>query len=104
MKKFCYNIFGLLDPASFSAPPSSQSPPPIWTLTSGSVRDDGHSEVDLPWMDVRGGADGVVAWLEQWQLSEQQGARHLNGGELLQHLHQGWVVEPLPLLVLLQAL
>ena len=55
-------------------------------------------------MDVRGGADGVVAWLEEWQLSEQQGGRHLNGGELLQHLHQGWVVEPLPLLVLLQAL
>lgn len=55
-------------------------------------------------MLLRGRADGVVARLQQGQLSEQQGGWHLDGGELLQNLHQRGVVEPLPLLVLLQTL
>jgi len=73
-------------------------------LTSGLVGDHGHGEVDLPRVEVRRGADGVVAGLQQGQLGEQQGGGHLDGGELLQHLHHRRVVVPLPLLVLLQAL
>lgn len=60
--------------------------------------------MDLSWVGVRGGADGVIASLQEGQLGEQQSGRHLDGRELLQHLHQRRVVVPLPLFVLLQAL
>lgn len=72
--------------------------------TSRSVRDHRHGEVHLAWVHLRGGADGVVAGLEQGELREQQRGGHLHRGELLQHLHDGGVLGPLPLLVLLQAL
>lgn len=77
---------------------------PSGVLTPSMVRDHSHGEVDLLWVQVWRGADGVVARLQQGQLGEQQSGGHLNGGELLQHLHQRRIIEPLPLLVLLQAL
>lgn len=73
-------------------------------FTSGTVRDHSDGEVDLSGVQVWRGADGVVARLQQGQLGQQQSGGHLDGRELLHHLHQGRVVEPLPLLVLLQAL
>lgn len=45
---------------------------PGHSLTSGAVGDHSHGEVDLRWMQVWGRADGVVAWLQQGQLGEQQ--------------------------------
>lgn len=60
--------------------------------------------MDLSWVHVWRGADRVVARLQHGQLGEQQSGGHLDGGELLQNLHQCWIVVPLPLLILLQAL
>lgn len=72
--------------------------------TSGAVGDDGHSEVHLVGVHVWGRTDGIVARLQQGQLGQEQGGRHLDGPELLQHLHDGGVPAPFPFLVLLQAL
>lgn len=72
--------------------------------TSRAIRDHGHGEVDLAWVHLWGGTDGVVAGLEEGELCEQQRGGHLHRGELLQHLHNGGVLGPLPFLVLLQAL
>ena len=72
--------------------------------TSGAVGDNGHSQVHLVGVHVRGGADGIVAGLEQGQLGQEQGRGHLDGWELLQHLHNGGVLAPFPFLVLLQTL
>lgn len=72
--------------------------------TSGAVGDDGHGQVHLIGVHVWGGADGVVARLQQRQLGQEQRGGHLDGPELLQHLHDGGVLAPFPFLVLLQAL
>lgn len=90
---------------SGTAPPTEPNPDLIKTLlTSGMVGHHSHGEVDLPWVQVWGRADGVVAGLQQGQLGEQQGGGHLDGRKLLHHLHQSGIVVPLPLLVLLQTL
>lgn len=68
------------------------------------VGDDGHSEVHLVGVHVWRGADGVVARLQQRQLSEEKRSRHLDGRELLQHLHHCGVLAPLPLLIFLEPL
>ena len=78
----------------------SQAPLP----TSGAVGDDGHGEMHLVGVHVRGGADGIVARLQQGQLGQEQGGGHLDGRELLQHFHDSGVLAPFPFLVLLQTL
>lgn len=78
--------------------------PPAPLPTSCVVRDDGHGEVHFLRVHVRGGADGIVTRLQKGQLGQEQGGGHLDGLELLQHLHDGGVLIPFPFLVLLQAL
>ena len=46
------------------------------SLTSGAVREHGHSEVDLRGFEVPGGADGVVPGLQNRELGEQEAGRH----------------------------
>lgn len=77
-------------------------PEPLPTL--GAVGDNGHGEVHLVGVHVRGGADRIVARLQQRQLGQEQGGGHLDGWELLQHLHDVRVPAPFPFLVLLQTL
>lgn len=78
---------------------------PVPLPTSGAGREtDGHSEVHRASGTCPGGADGIVARLQQGQLGQEQGGGHLDGRELLQHLHDGGVLAPFPLLVLLQTL
>ena len=84
-----------------NTPPGPSHPP---DLTSGSVGNNGHSQVDLPWVGVGGGADGVVARREKGKLGQQQGGGHLDGGELFQNFHKGGGVVRRPLLILLQTL
>lgn len=77
---------------------------PVPLPTSSAVGNDGHSEVHFIRVHVWGGADGIVAGLQQGQLGQEQGGWHLDGWELLQHLHDGGVLAPFPFLVLLQTL
>ncbi|KAL0610637.1 hypothetical protein AAY473_020408 [Plecturocebus cupreus] len=69
---------------------------PVILPTSGAVGNDGHSEVHFLRVHVWGGADGIVAGLQQGQLGQEQGGRHLDGRELLQHLHDDGVLLLLP--------
>ena len=68
--------------------------------TSGAVGDDGHGEVHLVGVHVRGGADGVVPGLQNRELGEQEAGRHPQGRELLQHLQKCGAVGELPLVVI----
>lgn len=52
-------------------------------FTSGTVRDHSNGEVDLSWVHVWRGADGVVTRLQQRKLGKQQSRRHLDGREFL---------------------
>ena len=70
------------------------------SLTSGAVREHGHSEVDLRGCEVPGGADGVVPGLQNRELGEQEAGRHPQGRELLQHLQECGAVGELPLVVI----
>ena len=70
------------------------------SLTSGAVREHGHSEVDLRGFEVPGGADGVVPGLQNRELGEQEAGRHPQGRELLQHLQECGAVGELPLVVI----
>lgn len=72
--------------------------------TSSVVGDNGHREVHFVGVHVWGGADGIVARLQQGQLGEEKCGWHLDGRELLQHLHHCGVLAPFPLLVFLQPL
>lgn len=65
--------------------------------TSGVVGDNGHGEVHLVGVHVRRGADGIVTRLQQRELGEEKCGRHLDGRELLQHLHHSGVLTPFPL-------
>lgn len=69
--------------------------------TSSVVGDNGHREVHFVGVHIWGGADGIVARLQQGQLGEEKCGWHLDGRELLQHLHHCGVLAPFPLLVFL---
>jgi hypothetical protein len=69
-------------------------------LTSGAVGDHGHSEVNLRGGVVLGGADGVVAGLQDRELRQQEGSGHMQGRELFKHLQERGVVAELPVIVL----
>lgn len=68
-------------------------------LTSGAIGDHSHSEVDLRGGVVLGGADGVVAGLQNGELRQQEGSRHTQRWELFQHLQERGVVAELPIVV-----
>lgn len=96
-----WDLAALQKPLGQNADPEAL---PVPLPTSGAVGDDGHGEVHLVGVHVWGGADGIVAGLQQGQLGQEQGGGHLDGRELLQHLHDGGVLAPFPFLVLLQTL
>lgn len=53
------------------------------SLTSGTVGEHSHSEVDLRGCVVPGGADGVVTGFQNRELGKQEAGRHLQGWERL---------------------
>lgn len=77
-----------------------QRTPESACLTSGSIVDHSHSEVNLRGGVVLRGADRVVSGLQNGKLRQQEGSRHTQRWELFQHLQERGAVAELPVVVL----
>lgn len=76
--------FGPLRPTPLSNPtPFWKSVPDSNCFTSSAIGDHSHSQVDLAWVEVWWGADGIVAWLQQGQLGKEKRTGHLQRRKLL---------------------
>lgn len=97
-------MFGLLGSRPGLCSCSDFTPTCCSFLTSGAIGDHGYREVDLIGVHVRGGADRVVAGLQQGKLRQEESGWHLHRRKLFQHFNQRGVFGPFPFLVLLQTL
>lgn len=73
-------------------------------LTFCVVLDNGHSHMDLAWVSLWGGADGVEPWSQKGQVGEEQTSIQTHTWKLLKNLLQVWISQVLPLLILMGVL